>query len=375
MRLFFFGLLFAVVAVLLPGCSTASMQDRAPKAVGIPWWGLGPFVRPAAARPVIVPNPASTFACPMRQRPVNWEARHTFNPAAAVLAGQVHLLYRAEDDSGNGIGSFTSRLGLARSRDGLSFSRLDHPVFYPDDDLNRKFEWDGGTEDPRIARRADGVYVMTYTCWDRKCARLGIASSRDLVAWTKQGSAFGKTKWNNRWAKSGSIVCRLQGDQLVAVKINGHYWMYWGESPIFAATSEDLMAWTPVEDGAGNLLPILKPRAGCFDSTLTEPGPPAVLTRHGIVFLYNGKNGADGDAGIGRNAYSSGQALMAAADPVRVLDRPTVPFFKPELPFEKSGQYVAGTTFIEGLVHFKGKWFLYYGCADTFVGVAIAPAN
>jgi predicted GH43/DUF377 family glycosyl hydrolase len=48
------------------------------------------------------------------------------------------------------------------------------------------------------------------------------------------------------------------------------------------------------------------------------------------------------------------------------------PFFKPELAWEKTGQYAAGTTFSEGLVLFKGKWFLYYGCADTFVGVATA---
>jgi len=34
---------------------------------------------------------------------------------------------------------------------------------------------------------------------------------------------------------------------------------------------------------------------------------------------------------------------------------------------------VAGTTFAEGLVYFHGKWFLYYGCADSLVGVVTAP--
>lgn len=369
------ALIRIVVGLLLAGCASPSVLDKTPKGTGIPWWGLGPFVRPVAAKPVITPNPDSVFDCPMRQRPVKWEARHTFNPAAAVLDGQVQVLYRAEDDSGKGIGSFTSRLGLARSRDGLAFARLDKPVFYPGEDQGKKLEWDGGTEDPRIVRNEDGVYVMTYTCWDRKCARIGVATSRDLVKWTKHGNAFGTTKWNNRWAKSGSIVCRLKGDQLMAVKINGKYWMYWGESPIFAATSDDLIVWTPVEDGAGNLLPVLKPRQGCFDSALTEPGPPAVLTTNGIVFLYNGKNGANGDPGIGVHAYSGGQALLDVKVPTQVLDRPAVPFFKPELAFEKSGQYVAGTTFIEGLVYFKGKWLLYYGCADSFVGVAIAPGK
>jgi predicted GH43/DUF377 family glycosyl hydrolase len=41
------------------------------------------------------------------------------------------------------------------------------------------------------------------------------------------------------------------------------------------------------------------------------------------------------------------------------------------MPFEKTGQYAAGTTFAEGLVFYQRKWFLYYGAADSRVGVAI----
>jgi predicted GH43/DUF377 family glycosyl hydrolase len=62
--------------------------------------------------------------------------------------------------------------------------------------------------------------------------------------------------------------------------------------------------------------------------------------------------------------------LFAADDPARLIARDEKPFFKPEMPFEKTGQYAAGTTFVEGLVFLKGKWFLYYGCADSLVGVA-----
>jgi predicted GH43/DUF377 family glycosyl hydrolase len=54
-----------------------------------------------------------------------------------------------------------------------------------------------------------------------------------------------------------------------------------------------------------------------------------------------------------------------------MLDRLETPFICPDLPHEVSGQYAAGTTFIEGLVFFKGKWFLYYGTADSMVGLAI----
>ena len=37
------------------------------------------------------------------------------------------------------------------------------------------------------------------------------------------------------------------GGRLVAARTNGRFWMYWGEGTGFAATSEDLVRWTPVE--------------------------------------------------------------------------------------------------------------------------------
>jgi predicted GH43/DUF377 family glycosyl hydrolase len=49
-----------------------------------------------------------------------------------------------------------------------------------------------------------------------------------------------------------------------------------------------------------------------------------------------------------------------------------VPFIRPTRDYERTGQYPEGTTFIEGLVPFKGRWFLYYGTADSRVGVAVS---
>jgi predicted GH43/DUF377 family glycosyl hydrolase len=53
------------------------------------------------------------------------------------------------------------------------------------------------------------------------------------------------------------------------------------------------------------------------------------------------------------------------------LKRLDEPFLKPEYDFERTGQYAAGTVFTEGMVYSEGKWFIYYGCADSRVGVAI----
>lgn len=334
-------------------------------------WQIGPFTRPDGVNPVIVPNQASVFMCPMRKAPVHWEALHTFNPAAVVRNGKIYVLYRAEDASGEmQIGLHTSRLGLAESSDGLHFTRRPAPVFYPAEDDQKAREWEGGCEDPRIAESEDGTYVMTYTQWNRTKTAAAIATSRDLVTWTKHGPALAGF---SEGYKSAGIVCRLSGDRLIAAKINGKYWMYWGEITVRLATSPDLIHWQPVLGADGKPLAVLSKRPGRFDSSFPEVGPPPLLTRNGIVVIYNGKNDArTGDPSLGPNAYAAGQALFAGGHPSRVIARDNQPFFKPEMPFEKTGQYAAGTTFAEGLVYFKKQWFLYYGCADSMVGVAVA---
>lgn len=349
-------------------------------ASSVPAWMLGPFVRIGGGRPALTPDPRLTFFDPMRQAPVHWEALHTFNPAAVVHDGRVDLLYRAEDDTGNmAIGGHTSRIGLAESADGVQFTPRATPVLFPSADAQSAREWPGGVEDPRIVERPDGLYVLTYTQWNRKTYRAAIATSRDLIHWTKYGPAFGDAPgnpWSDLRYKSAAIVTRLANGRLVAARIHGRYWMYWGEGSIRLATSPDLIHWTPVMNRRGEMVTVLTARPGHFDSSFPEAGPPPVLTAQGIVVIYNGRNSADGgDPALAAGAYSDGQALFSARNPAKLLARSEKPFFKPELPFEKSGQYAAGTTFAEGLVFFRGRWLLYYGCADSFVGVAAARSR
>jgi beta-1,2-mannosidase len=343
-------------------------------------WQIGPFTRPESCNPVIAPRAESTFTDPVSKNLVHREALHTFNPAAIVREGKVFVLYRAEDSSGAmEIGGHTSRLGLAESTDGIHFTRWDAPVFFPANDKQKSREWPGGVEDPRIVESEDGTYVLTYTQWNRQTYSVGIASSHDLTHWTKHGPAFLKAaggKYAQLKYKSAGIVTRLDAakGRLIAARIEGKYWMYWGEGSIRLATSKDLIHWAPIEDSQGAPIELLRPRAGHFDSTFPETGPPPVLTDAGIVVMYNGKNAEDGgDPDLGPNAYAAGEALFDAHAPPHLLTQTDHPDLKPEMPYEKTGQYIAGTTFAEGLVYFHDRWFLYYGCADSLVGVVTAP--
>lgn len=356
------------VALLLCTVATPASAQRSD-------WQLGPFTKPVAVNPVIAPARGSTFVSPMNDSTIRWEEYATFNPAAVVRDGTMYVLYRAEDASGDAqIGHHTSRLGLAQSADGFHFTRRAAPVLYPDRDAQSTYEWTGGVEDPRIVETEDGTYVLTYTQWNRDIPRLAVATSRDLVHWTKHGPAFANAaggKYLGAESKSGAILSRAVGDRVVAAKVNGKYWMYYGVPAIHIATSDNLLDWTPLE-GSGGLLNVLSPRPGYFDSWLVEAGPPALITARGIVVVYNAGNSEQyGDARLPTRVYTGGQALFDPSNPVRLLERSTTPFIRPTEPYERTGQYAEGTTFVEGLVPFKGQWFLYYGTADSRVGVAV----
>ena len=329
-------------------------------------WPIRPFVKVDSVNPILVAGDNS-FKCPILKTTVKWEEKDVFNPAAVVRDGKVHLLYRAEDRIGRFAG--TSRIGLATSQDGLHFIKMPEPVLYPDIDSLKIYEWEGGIEDPRVIEKDDGTYVLTYTAYDGKVARLLIATSEDLMHWTKHGLVL-RGKYKDSWSKSGAIVGRQRGEKIIAEKINGKYWMYFGDTDLFMATSDDLITWQPVTE-AGKLKAVLKPREKYFDSRLVEAGPYALLRNEGILLIYNSMNhDSIGDPDIPQGAYCAGQALFDKNDPTRLIDRLEENFMRPDKPYEISGQ-VNLVCFLEGMVPFEGKWFLYYGTADSKIAVAV----
>jgi predicted GH43/DUF377 family glycosyl hydrolase len=349
-------------------------------------WALAPFLKIDSANPILRPG-MGDFICPIKKEKILWEEKDVFNPAIIVRGDTVFMLYRAQDKVGKPDG--TSRIGLAESRDGIHFTRQSAPVLFPDNDFQKKYEWEGGCEDPRIVEDENGSYFMTYTAYDGHTARLMVASSGNLRNWTKHGPAFAKAydgKYIDKWSKSGSIVSNYVDGKIVASKINGKYWMYWGDQFIWAANSDDLINWVPLEMQASakpsvvlkgqamnmpQLKIILPTRNKKFDSDLVESGPPAMITEKGILLIYNSRNGSnDGDSSLPVGTYTAGQVLLDKSDPTRILQRTDHYFFKPDKPYELVGQ-VNNVCFLEGLAKFRGKWYLYYGTADSKIAVAV----
>ena len=308
-------------SLILFGCAEA-VPDAVPETAGA--WQVGPFEK-FEGNPILVPQGET------------WEAKDVFNPAAWADGEKVWMLYRAEDTTGAGAWHGTSRIGLAGSTDGLTFEREPDPVLEP----TEAWETPGGCEDPRVVKIGETFY-LTYTAYDGETARLAMASSNDLRTWTKHGLVFPE----RGWTKSGAIL---------PTPVDSTYWMYFGDTNIWAAHSTDLLNWTVVEE------PVLRPRPGYFDSRLVEPGPQPLLTDDGILLLYNAADSA--------LVYAAGQALFDPADPTNLLHRTDTPFMTPTTELEQTGQ-VPNVVFIQGLVDFKDQWFLYFGMGDSGIGVA-----
>ncbi len=354
-------------AILLLSVAAACSHPEKKGSTGTDSWSFGPFLKADSLNPILLPDSGQVFVCPVTAKQTHWESRNVLNPTAVVRAGKVYLLYRAQD------AEMTSRIGLAISEDGYHFTKQPAPVFYPDKDSLNTLEWKGGVEDPRIVEDADGRYILTYTSYDGKTARLCLASSTDLLHWKKHGPVLGTGKYKDTWSKSGAIVVKQQGDKMIATAINGKYWMYFGDTHLFMAYSEDLIHWTPCENEENHqLISVLHPRPGRFDSRLVEPGPFALLKEEGILLIYNGSNAADfNDSLLPKFTYSAGQALFDKNQPYKLIGRQENYFIHPDKPYERTGE-VNEVCFAEGLAWFNNKWFLYYGTADSRIAVAVS---
>jgi predicted GH43/DUF377 family glycosyl hydrolase len=181
-----------------------------------------------------------------------------------------------------------------------------------------------------------------------------MATSKDLVHWERQGVILPayKGRWNVGWTKSGAIVPE---------KIASKYWMYFlgtasdKTDQMGLAYSSDLVHWTEATE-----TPVLPRRAGEFDSRVVEPGPPPILTKDGIVLIYNGADD--------KLVYRTGVVIFDRQDPSKVVYRSDEPIFAPATEWEKVGQ-VPNVVFVEGMAQRQGGYFFYYGGADKYVGV------
>lgn len=242
---------------------------------------------------------------------LNWCNKKVYNGAIYKEGDVYQMLFRAVGDD------WISRLGLAESTDGVSFIVNPTPVLSPATQAETK-----GCEDPRMVKFGDTYYV-TYTAFDGVTARASLVSSNDLRNWQERIVLF--HDWENiqrenlpaNWSKAAAIFPQ---------KINDKYYLFFGDNHIWAAVSDNLKDWQPLD------VPVLSARSGYFDSAYIEMGPPPILTPKGWLILYHGVNTFDS-----QRIYSLGAALTDVNDPLRVIWRRSTPILEPTEPYEVLG--------------------------------------
>ena len=313
--------------------------------------------------PILSPLPGSA-----------WEGEVTTNPGAWYDAerNEVILLYRAAAADQDHV----VHLGLARSRDGMHFTRDGAaPAVSP-----IPFTPDGGClEDPRVVKIGDWYYVTVASrpfppgrYWESQSplgrahqsfpAEFPVALRQNLTS----THLFLTTDFKS-WIRAGRLTDPSVDDRDVLIfpeRVGGkwvtlHRPMQWhgvgfpnAHPGIWIACSNDLLAWKKLQLLAQGEQP--------WEEKIGANNPP-LRTPHGWLQIYHGV-GAD-------KRYRLGALLLDLSDPTRVTHRTRRPIYEPVANYETRGIY-DGVCFPCGHALINGTYFLYYGGADVTCNLA-----
>jgi predicted GH43/DUF377 family glycosyl hydrolase len=176
------------------------------------------------------------------------------------------------------------------------------PCKYPELILKatgNKQDFDGLSVDDPIVLRADGNFYMLYIGYDGTGYQTGLASSTDLVHWTRT-ALVGPRDPESRFTKYNLAISSILRDKNLhgggeAIKVDGKYLAAWNAYPsagyeegaavIGLATSRDLMHWTLTD-------PILNPANGASWEHGGLYRPDLLLDRGTYYLYYNAKTDA-----------------------------------------------------------------------------------
>jgi len=133
---------------------------------------------------------------------------------------------------------------------------------------------------------------------------------------------------------------------------------------VWSASSDDLLHWAL----PGVLLPANS--GPWWDGLKVGTGAPPIRTGKGWLLIYHGVK----EAGRGHLIYRLGLALLDLDDPRRLLARSSDWVFAPETEYEQRG-LVPDVVYTCGALERDGEIWMYYGGADTVIGLAIAKTS
>ncbi|MBI2621668.1 MAG: hypothetical protein HYW63_03445 [Candidatus Levybacteria bacterium] len=277
-----------------------------------------------------------------------WEEKAVLNPGVYEKDGKIYLFYRAMNND------FVSKIGLATTQDGFHIDeRLTDPIYSPRAFFEKNDQGAFGCEDPRITQIDDMIY-MFYTAYDGKSSKVAFTSI--------PVSDFTNRNWT--WKTPVPISDPSVMDKNAALfpqKLKGK----------FAILHRlDVRIWIDFVDKLSDFSgdkwlggkPLCEPRKDKWDSEKVGIGGPPIKTKLGWLLLYHGISAHD-------KKYRLGIMVLDKKDPTKIILRLDNPVLEPKLKYEKEGVR-PDAVFSCGSALLDDRLFVYYGAADSSIGVA-----
>ena len=275
-----------------------------------------------------------------------------FNPGAIKIDDTYHLMLRVQN---RGRRTFFI---MAKSNNGYDFTVENKVINF--EGIEKIKDTIHHLYDPRLTK-IDNIYYVMFAMEMEKSTQLGIAQTKDFESFqfmdivTKQDTRNGvlfPEKVNGKYLRFE----RPNNHQIDGGPLTGN--------SICLSESTDLIKWEMVAKVAEGTR---------YWDELIGSGPPPIKTRKGWLHIYHGI--AMHYAPI----YQVGVMLHDLNDPSKVISRGTQCILEPRETFELVGQ-VPNVIFPQGLIveEYDDEGFakedsevkLYYGAADTSVGLA-----
>ena len=280
------------------------------------------------------------------RNPVPGVAR-IFNSAVAPYDGAFIGVFRGEQVNG------IPYIYLGRSEDAIHWEFEQEKIPFVDED-GKPF-MPPYAYDPRLVQVEDAWYIIW--CQDFYGASIGVAKTTDFKTFTRLENPF---------------IPFNRNAVLFPRKINGMYTMLSrpsdsGHTPfgdIFLSQSADMEFW-------GRHRHVMGKSERWWESIKIGGGAAPIETSEGWLLFYHGVTGT-----CNGFVYSIGGAILDRDEPSRVLHRCGNFLLTPEEWYEERG-FVPNVCFPCATLQdaATGRIALYYGAADTYVGLAFTDVD
>ena len=305
-------------------------------------------------------NPILTRADVPAIEPHLVDCSSVFNPGAIKFGDKYLMVVRTQSRSRE------TFMVMAESKDGIHFQVEDHIVdFKGIENIKEKIYH---IYDARITFLEGTYYIMFAMDMDAGC-QLGLGQTDDF----KNFRFLGIT--SNEDIRNGVLFpAKIDGKFMRLDRPNKarHSSGPTSGSTIWLSSSDNLIDWIPVS-------PVIEGRFHYWDEFIGS-GPPPVKTHEGWLHIYHGVATHFGSA----NIYQAGVMLLDLKNPSKVISRGFYNILEPRESWELMGQVpnvvfpsgMIGTEFDdEGFALPSSEVFVYYGAADTCVGLAVTTVK